>query len=98
MSAELLKLPAPDENRQAIEQAVRAVLDAHGFDLAGFAIVVWGEQGTSTADMRTRSPEKTGVVIPSILVPDFVRNRLLGMKIEQWAVETVRGRNAPEPG
>lgn len=84
--------PEKDVDRTLIERRIRAVLDGHGGDFAGFALVVWNAEGASTADMANREPRQ-GAYIPAILIPDFVRNRLLGMKIEEWAVDTIRGRN-----
>lgn len=94
MSAELLSFPKIDENRCHIEQRIRTVLDAHGPDICGFALVVWDSRGTSTADAAVKQPEN-GVAIPPILIPDFVRNRLLGEQIEQWAVDKILGNNLP---
>lgn len=94
MSAELLSLPDIEENRRDIEYRIRRVLDSHGKGMCGFALVVWGADGRSTADLGTKTPDN-GLVIPEILVPDFVRNRLLAVKIEDWTVDTVRGYQTP---
>lgn len=54
-------------------------------DIAGIAIVVWSADGGSAANLRISPASK----IPSILVPDFVRNRLLAERIEQWTLDSV---------
>lgn len=82
--------PEKDADRSLIEGRIRAALDGHKGDYAGFALVVWATDGGSTADMANKALE-TGAMIPAILIPDFVRARLLAMKIEQWAVDTIRG-------
>jgi hypothetical protein len=94
MSAEIIQLPAISENRSNIEKRFRAVLDAQGDDICGFALVVWGSNTRSTADLGAKI--HAGSVIPEILIPDFVRNRLLAVKIEEWTVDTVRGYVAPD--
>jgi hypothetical protein len=94
VSAEIIQFPVLNENRANIERRIRDALDAHGPKVCGFALVVWGEDGRSTADLGTHTPE-SGMVIPEILVPDFVRNRLLACKIEDWTLDSVRGYQAP---
>ena len=89
MSVEVVNLGVCNEERRLIEHRIRSVLDAHGDDLRGFALVVWGSDGTSTADSGVRNTGNQ-TVIPPILIPDFVRNRLLGMTIEQWAIEAIK--------
>jgi hypothetical protein len=61
----------------------KVVVDAQGEDLAGFALVVWGADLSSTSDCKVGQ----GSTIPSILVADFVRNRLLAQRIEDWTIE-----------
>ena len=51
--------------------------------VAGFAFVAWDGAGRSTSITHV----KNGSMIPTILVPDFVRNRLLAERIERWTVE-----------
>lgn len=98
MTAELVQFPTTNENRVYIERRLRGVLDAHGSDLRGFALVVWAKDGMSTADFGSQSLKdgEVGPILPDILIPDFVRSRLLALKIEEWAVDTIRG-NHPEP-
>lgn len=98
MTAEIVKIPAPIEERKLIEQRIRAVLDVKGDDICGFALVVWGRDGTSVADSGVKNSDTAaGTVIPPILIPDFVRSRLLGMTIEQWALEAINP-SPPESG
>lgn len=49
-------------------------------DMAGFAIVIWGKDKSSVAAIETGEP----VVIPSIMVPDFVRERLMARLVMNW--------------
>lgn len=51
----------------------------------GFAVMIWGSDG-STVYAHTDGS------IPSILVPDFVRNRLLASRIEAWTIDTINGK------
>lgn len=81
---ELLREPA-NADRGAIEAHLRETIDAHGQDFAGYAVVFWSSDGGSTADLRLGSNSK----IPSILVPDFVRNRLLALQVERWTIDSV---------
>lgn len=54
-------------------------------NVAGFALVAWGPDGSSVAEMQVSKASN----IPSMLVPDFVRNRLLAQKIEDWTLDEV---------
>lgn len=54
----------------------------HG-DIAGFAFVVWDREGGSIVCVKL----KDSCTIPGILVPDFVRNRILAEKIQEWTIE-----------
>ena len=83
-AVQLLRRPVSVE-RQCIEQDIRDVLDAHGGDFAGYAIVVWAPNSDSTASARSGQDSR----IPTIMVPDFVRNRLLAERIEEWSVRAV---------
>lgn len=77
-------------DRRYVERDMRVVLDAHcRIDpaIAGFALVVWSPDGTSTCMSRINESN----MIPSILVPDFVRNRLLADRIERWTIDTING-------
>ncbi len=81
-SAELVILPAfDDRNRAEILRRVRIVLDCQTSGYAGFAFVVWGPDNGSTCDAMGSE------MMPSILLPDFVRSRLLAARFLQWAHE-----------
>lgn len=77
--------PTDDQNLRASIRNVMKV--GAGFDktLAGYAFVAWGTDGMSIAHLQSNGQ------IPSILVPDFVRNRLLAEKIEDWTIDTLNG-------
>lgn len=87
MGPELLR-PDVDEKRQHIERAVREMLDQHCADgeLAGFCFMIWDTDCKSTA-----TSANMGGHIPSVVIPDFVRNRLLQQRIEDWAVARLTG-------
>jgi len=90
---------AVDLDRRYIEQDIRDVLDAHsgaGFgsnDFAGYAIVVWSRDGSSTCSARCNEHSQ----IPTALVPDFVRNRLLADRIERWTSDAILRRLGYNP-
>lgn len=52
-----------------------------GRPVVGFAMVMWDSENASNAACKAYP----GSSIPSIAVPDFVRNRLLAQKIEDWS-------------
>lgn len=92
-AVKVVKIDAIRQRRQRknIETSIAKVLDGQETcpgGLAGFAIVVWGLDGSSTAALAT-----DGGVTPTILIPDFVRNRLLGEKIEAWTIESINRSN-----
>jgi len=73
-----------NSNRAFALTRARQVILAAGEDIAGFAIVVWSKDGTSVCDSHAMS----GVGhIPNILIPDFVRARLLADRIQTWVQE-----------
>ena len=79
--------PRSERIKGFIEDATKEVLRQHGAaDLAGFAFVVWGRDGESTCDCANLEGH-----IPTILIPDFVRNRLLAWRIEGWTLDTING-------
>lgn len=80
-------LRPPKNNRQAADDRIRKCLDAQGTDIAGFAFVVWGSDMKSVAELQVWDNP-----IPSAVVPDFVRNRLLADRIETWTLETLRNQ------
>lgn len=74
-----------EDNRAEVETRIQCVLD--GFmsasaEIGGFAIVVWDADGASSADLANFTGK-----IPSIMISDFIRNRLLAAKIEGWTYE-----------
>ena len=74
-----------DRDLKEVRADFEDTLQQHGGEIVGCAIVLWGRDGASTSSvwMRAANP------IPGILVPDFVRNRLLAQKIKGWTIETV---------
>jgi hypothetical protein len=58
----------------------------HTHDIAGFAFIVWNHDGDSTCKLKANMRSS----IPMIMVPDFVRNRLLAERIVDWAVEEMK--------
>lgn len=74
------------KTRKLIESRIKAVLDAQGEPIVGMAFVVWGPDGASTADVVASLP---GNSIPSCLVPEFVKLRLLGEVVEGWAIKAL---------
>lgn len=83
----LLRLPDPEDARRFAENRAKKVIDAYQGLVAGFAFVVWGADGGSTALVSVNEASN----IPSIMVPDFVRNRLLAERIEAWTLDTLAG-------
>jgi hypothetical protein len=77
-----------EEKREFVEQCVMRALERHetGGRLGGFAFMVWDTDGSSTVDAANMDG-----TIPTILIPDFVRNRLLAARIEQWTLDTLYG-------
>jgi len=67
--------------------SARQVISSFGTDLAGFAVVAWGRDLESCADACNFDGR-----IPAILIPDFVRNRLLAQRIEAWTLDALNGR------
>jgi len=87
-SIRLVQFADPKADRAYVEEHFTATLDAHGQDIVGFALVIWGADGSST--VRSRMKPSTGV--PPSLVPDLARNRLLGEKIFDWIDEDLDKR------
>lgn len=75
--------------RERFAVATKYAMEPTEHPLAGYALVVWQTDGTSTAFLQSDGK------IPSILVPDFVRNRLLAMRIEDWTIETINDQRGP---
>lgn len=51
----------------------------------GIAVVMWDSHGFTTCKVFNET------AIPGILVPDLVRNVMLGNKIEAWTLDTLNG-------
>ena len=71
---------------------MRECLDNTG-DVAGAAFVVWSADNGSSAMMFAGADSR----IPSILIPDFVRNRLLAVKIIDWTKDDINTSNGFSP-
>lgn len=84
--------PARDRGRAHVERQIRDCLDQTD-DLAGAVFVAWSADSGSTAAMFTGPASR----IPSILVPDFVRNRLLAMKIIDWTMDEINTQRGFTP-
>lgn len=75
--------PSRDDDVRFAKKRFGQLLDAYPDPIAGFAVVVWGPDNGSVAILSVNKRSK----IPSIMVPDFVRNRLLADQIETWAIQ-----------
>lgn len=62
----------------------RDTIDRLDRPIVGIAIVVWDANGSSTAALRQDGSRGR---IPSIALPEFVRARLMGEKVCEWALE-----------
>jgi hypothetical protein len=72
-----------DEARISFLRDMRGLIDEvqrDGRAMVGYAVVLWDADLGSSASLRCGQ----GSTIPSIAMPDFVRNRLLAMKINEW--------------
>lgn len=83
-SLTVLRTKLPDM-RALLRTTCGEVLEGQS-NVVGFTIVAWGADGGSTAATRVSD----GSSIPSILVPDFVRNRLLAERIEMWTIDGLK--------
>ena len=71
--------------RQEARDLCNQVFSGHAeVAVAGMAMVLWAADGQATAIMASGPG-----CIPGMLIPDFVRNRLMAERIIQWAVEAV---------
>lgn len=52
---------------------------------SGVAVVLWDSAGYTSGRVLN------GTSLPGILIPDLVRNTLLGHKIEDWTIDTING-------
>lgn len=83
-SAKLIILKPKDHRRRVLLLRWARELMDRCATVDGFAIVVWDKAGYSSC------ASIGGEVVPSAVVPDFVRNRLLTHAITSWAVDDVR--------
>lgn len=83
----------PDYRAKDREHAIKRVNDvmARQKDIAGYAIVVWGADGSCTSQSQS-GPRSA---LPGIYVPDFVRNALLACKTVEWVEEELIGPQKP---
>lgn len=75
-----------ERTRERVMGETRACFDNMTYDgreVVGFALVMWDSDGGSDAVLRAYP----GSNIPSIAMPDFVKNRLLAQKIMEWSRE-----------
>ena len=76
-------MTGPERTRSAIIREATSMFDAmisDGRPVVGMALVLWDGDGGSAAALKAYP----GSLIPSIAMPEFVRNRLLAAKIEEW--------------
>ena len=89
--------PSVHEGRARVERDVRDTLDQHfaqaGLDIAGCAFVVWDADFASTVAVWNGPASP----MASITLPDFLRNRVLGAKIEDWTLGTINQQNGYGP-
>lgn len=77
--------PHVDKDHGASLKAIRAVIDQQGTDFAGYGFVAWGADGGSSCTWWQRN----GYPIPTPLIPEFVKTRLvLGIGV-RWTLEDV---------
>jgi len=84
----VIHAPPKRKNRADLDRLVRETLafyPSDSCDIGGFAFVVWDAEGASTCVLANYDGR-----IPSILIPDFVRNRLLAQKIIQWTMDDLK--------
>lgn len=86
----IMRTPTAEQDRANVEYWVKHTLDAHDARICGMALVVWDQDCASTATLRANP----GSPIPGALIPDFVRNRLLAEKIEEWTIMGLRNSGA----
>ena len=85
----LVGVPVSPRRAEA-EQRIRRALDAMGdeAELSGFVFMAWDKNISSVAFTAVHDG-----LLPAILVPDFVRNRLLAQQIEKWTIDTINERD-----
>jgi hypothetical protein len=75
-----------DAARISFLRDMRRLVDAmqrDGKAIVGYAVVLWDADLSSNASLRVGQ----GSTIPSIAMPEFVKNRLLAEKINEWGAE-----------
>lgn len=83
-SAKILVMPDhATEDRIACLRRVREILDQQGRSLAGVAFVAWDSNMCSSAFIAAASHSR----IPVMAMPEFIKNRLIAAKIEEWSNE-----------
>lgn len=87
------RLDAKPPTRVTLEHAKRqleGLFEGVDHKPVGVVMVVWdGEYASNCAVLQPNGPEWLPGMLPGILIPDFVRNRLLAQKIISWAIEDV---------
>lgn len=83
---ELRVMPNSEPGNADVKRRVLGALDSMSAPIVGIALVAWAEDNGSVAHLNISGESR----IPFILVPDFVRNRLLANAIEHWTLESVR--------
>lgn len=81
----LVKTSKTDLSDRIVNSAHLMLDSAAGHRIAGYAMVAWDADGTSWSTCRVGQAS----AIPSVLVPDFVRNKLLAQRIEDWTIESI---------
>ena len=85
----LLRQPVVDAVRATAERSLRTMMDAdRDTQPAGYAMVVWDTDGGSQAAFWS-GPGPTWPV-PTALIPDFAKARLLLGIASQWANEDIK--------
>ncbi len=82
--------PRSDGDRAKIDYLIRTAFErfeSYGMEVAGMALVIWSDNGSSTCCSHRGERDH----IPTLLVPDFVRNCLLSSRIEQQAIALING-------
>jgi hypothetical protein len=72
-----------DQARVSFLRDMRTLVDAaqrDGRPIVGYAVVLWDADNGSNASLQAG----LGSTIPSIAMPEFVKQRLLAAKIQEW--------------
>lgn len=73
-----------DQARVSFLRDMRSLVDtaqSDGRPIVGYAVVVWDAENGSSASLQVGR----GSSMPSIAMPEFVKNRLLASKILEWS-------------